>query len=117
MCNLCVTSYKPPPIRDGSVTFGDWPPIRNAIVAAYKALGQEAPSNIPVEVWNIAGLAIDAYRHGARSHCIDCHEALWPQATIRCLDCKAPLCENCAPKHFWPDGKRPRTLTGETGRE
>lgn len=99
-------AWKPPTGRmGGAVIFHDWQPIRKAIEAAYEALGQEIGGDIPEADWNLAGLAIDAYRHETRAKCIDCRSPLWPSQTIRCLDCKAPLCERCAPRHFWPNGR------------
>jgi hypothetical protein len=96
-----------PPARkiDGALIFDDWISIRAAIEAAYRALGREVPTNIPVDDWNLVGLAIEAYQHASRPSCWDCRARLWPSQIIRCLDCKAPLCERCAPKHFWPNGR------------
>lgn len=103
-----LDDWNPPKQRmqDGAVIFGGWQSIRAAIEAAYKALGREVPQNIPTEDWNLAGLAIDAYAHSMRSSCIECRRKLLNHETIRCLDCKAALCEYCAPKHFWPNGRR-----------
>lgn len=99
-----------PPTRkmpDGAIMFHGWQAIRAAIEAAYAAQGREVPANIPVEDWNLAGLAIEAFAHATRASCVTCKTNLWGGETIRCLDCKAALCERCAPKHFWPNGRRP----------
>lgn len=100
--------WKPPgrKMTDGAVIFDGWRPIRDAVDAAYVALGREPVANIPTEEWNLVGLAIDYYRHANRATCVECGSKLWAHETIRCLDCKAPLCERCAPKHFWPNGQR-----------
>lgn len=105
-----LDDWKPPSARLNSdgIIFGNWQSIRAAIEAAYTALGREVPKSIPTEDWNFAGLAIDAYAHGMRSTCCECKNKLWPSETIRCLDCKAPLCEGCAPRHFWPNGRPKR---------
>jgi hypothetical protein len=86
-------------------TFGDWRPIRNAIETAYREIGEEVPQTIPFRDWNLAGLAIKAYEQASLPKCVECKRKLdWP-SVIRCLDCKAPLCEHCAPRHFWPNGR------------
>lgn len=86
-------------------TFHDWRPIRNAIEAAYRELGQPVPSDIPTADWNLVGVAIEQFERAARPACIECQRSLDRYEVIRCLDCKAPLCERCAPKHFWPNGR------------
>ena len=96
------TDWRPPTRKmgNGGVIFDDWQPIRKAIEAAYAALGRDRPRNIPVDDWNLAGLAIDAFVHARRPKCIECQTRLQQHETIRCLDCKAALCEHCAPRHF-----------------
>jgi hypothetical protein len=87
-------------------SFGDWRPIRNAIEAAYRELGEDVPSSIPERDWNLAGLSITLHERASMPRCTECKEPFdnW-HAVIRCLDCKAPLCERCAPRHFWPNGR------------
>ena len=114
MSEFDIKNYRP--LGDGSLQFGNWQAIRSAIEAAYRALGRKFDgTGIPVEDWNLAGLAIEAYKYQQRSTCIECGEKLWQVETIRCLDCKAPLCERCAPKHFWPSGRRPLTPQERNG--
>lgn len=94
-----------PSIRNGSVSVNDWPPVRAAIEGAYRALGRETPSSIPTEEWNLVALAMDFHKHASRSACLECRTPLFRTQEIRCLDCKAVVCETCAPKHFWPNGR------------
>jgi hypothetical protein len=87
-------------------SFGDWRPIRNAIEAAYREMGEDVPPSIPERDWNLAGLSITLHERASMLKCAECKEPFdnW-HAVIRCLDCKAPLCERCAPRHFWPNGR------------
>lgn len=81
-----MTEWKPPSdrMRDGAVIFTAWQSIRAAIEAAYRVLGREVPRDgIPTDDWNLARLAIDAYRHQTRAQCIECLEPLWPHVTER----------------------------------
>ena len=104
-----LDDWRPPtkPHGGDGIIFSNWQSIRAAIEAAYRALGREVPKSIPTDDWNLIGLAIDAYAHAQRVACFECRTKLWNHETIRCLDCKAPLCERCAPRHFWPNGERP----------
>ena len=101
--------WKPPArtMPSGAIIFDNWQAVRASIDAAYTALGRDRPDNIPTEVWNLVGLAIDHRAHAMRATCSTCGRRLWPHQTIRCYDCRAALCEACAPKHLWPKG-RPR---------
>ena len=100
--------WKPPyKMSNGDYGFDDWRPIRNAIEAAYTELGQKVPKNIDKEIWNLVGLSIHHYSHAMQFDCAECRKSLRHGTEIRCLDCKAVLCEQCAPRHFWPNG-RPR---------
>ena len=97
-----------PPTRtmqDGVLIFDSWRPIRDAIDASYRARGLEPPRSVPKDEWNMVGLAIHFHDHAGRATCVNCRSKLWNYQTIRCLDCKAALCEQCAPKHFWPNGR------------
>src|SRR6185503_19358167 len=89
-------------MSDGAFIFHDWIPIRAAIEAAYAVLGRENPSGAVCtpDDWNLAGIVISAYLHQTRERCAHCRKALWQHETIRCLDCKAALCEHCAHEHF-----------------
>lgn len=92
---------------NGDYYFGDWRPIRNAIEAAYAEMGIEVTGSIDRRDWNLIGLALNHAEFASRATCLECKERLPQHAVIRCLDCKAALCERCAPRHFWPNG-RPR---------
>lgn len=87
--------------------FDGWQSVRDALEHAYAELGlqmiQSAPSmwEYPAEHWNIAGLVRDyVMRH--QGACLQCRAPLDFHTVIRCLDCRALLCEACAPKHFGP---------------
>ena len=88
-----------------ALNFGDWRPIRNAIEEAYRLNGEEVPDNIPTRDWNFAGTAIQCFNDATRPKCTNCKTQLEHFQVIRCLDCKSPLCEICAPGHFWPNGR------------
>jgi len=97
-----------PPTRrqdDGAIAFGDWRPVRDAIEAAQRALGKTPTDDIPTDVWNLVGLAMDYHAFSSAPHCVECEKHLFRRTVIRCFDCKAPLCETCAPRHFWPNGR------------
>ncbi len=88
-----------------SISFPNWKPIRKAIEEAYQALGRDKPHTIPVDEWNLVGTAINEYDEAKKEECVSCNSKLTRFETIRCLDCKAPFCELCAPAHFWPKGR------------
>lgn len=88
-----------------SFNFGDWHPVREAMTNAYSAMEVTIEGNIPTREWNLVGLALDYHRHATMSACVNCKTPLDHWLVIRCLDCKAPLCEQCAPRHFWPNGR------------
>lgn len=88
--------------------FDDWLPIRNAIDKARAELGLEALKSIPEDEWNLVGTAIEKYLEGLKAPCCECKKPIDIRHRIVCYDCKAPLCEACAPRHFWPNG-RPKT--------
>lgn len=101
-------SWEPPnPDSQGRYTVGDWRPVRNAIDAAKQQLGE--PQAIEQRDWNLVVLALDHMASETRPKCISCKTRLPWHEVIRCLDCKAPLCEHCAPQHFWPNGKPRKT--------
>ncbi len=91
--------------------FNDWQSVRDALEDAYKELGLEmvetepGSRKYPDEHWNLAGLVRDhvaAQYSRLLGSCISCKTSLNFHTVIRCLDCRAPLCENCAPAHFGP---------------
>jgi hypothetical protein len=84
----------------------DWRPTRKAIEAAYSKLGREIPRDIPRADWDFAAAVLESYREASRRTCCECAELIEYRAEIVCLDCKAPLHERCAPKHFWPKGRQ-----------
>ena len=84
---------------------GDWRPYRKAIDAAYERIGEPLQSNIPERDWNFACAVVAAFPDVTKTKCVNCKNDLaWHQA-IRCLDCKSSLCETCAPRHLWPNGR------------
>lgn len=96
--------WKPPtPDDQGRYTLGDWQPMRRAIDAAKRELGEAA--QIEQRDWNLVLLAHDHLAHEAKPSCAHCRTRIAWHEVIRCLDCKAPLCERCAPEHFWPNGR------------
>lgn len=100
-------TWQPPTERmtDGAYIFAGWQSIRAAADAVYEVLGKKHAGGIVTDDWNLIGLGIDAYRHQTKTSCLECEKPLWPHEIIRCLECKTPLCETCAPKHFWPKGR------------
>lgn len=108
-------AWSPPNRRqhDGAIEFKNWRPIRDAIEASRRALGENADADIPADVWNLVGLALDYHEFASSPHCVECKRHMFRRTVIRCLDCKQPLCETCAPVHFWPNG-RPKD-TGHGG--
>lgn len=94
-----------PPHKDinGHFAAGDWRPIRNAIEAALSVVGE--PTKIEPRDWDLVLLALHHYEWAGRPNCMGCHEPVAWHEAIRCLDCKAPLHERCAPVHFWPNGR------------
>ena len=98
-------SWQPPkPDSQGRYMLGDWRPTRNAIDAAKALLGE--PQAIEQRDWNLVVLAHDHLTQEARPSCVNCRTRIAWHEAIRCLDCKAPLCETCAPNHFWPNGRQ-----------
>lgn len=88
---------------------GDWRPLRDALDEAYTALDIAKPADeslsfseqhwdIGVVLWN----AFQDYSQRTGGACTSCKTPLNFQTVIRCLDCKSPLCEHCAPAHFGP---------------
>lgn len=91
--------------------FADWRSVRDALEHAYAKLGlemiQTAPGcrEYPAEHWNIAGFVHEqASAEYSRlvGSCINCKGGLNFETVIRCLDCRATLCERCAVQHFGP---------------
>lgn len=91
--------------------FEPWEPVFDAIRHAYKELGMEMEQvNATMRRynpthWNIAGKVYEWARsqNAGGGHCYRCGCALTFGTVIRCLDCKAPMCERCAPEHFGPN--------------
>ena len=88
--------------------FDDWPAVRDALEHAYAQLGLEMVQRepglreYPAEHWNIAGIVRDfVLRERASAEvCMTCKATLTFANVIRCLDCRAQLCECCAGVHF-----------------
>ena len=105
-----VNSHPPPPNERPVMTYGDWRDTKAAITDAYGVIGETHKGDVPERDWKLVDAALTSYRDALQSVCIECKTVLPVKSEIRCLDCKAPLCETCAPKHFWPNG-RPRSET------
>lgn len=76
----------------------DWLPITNALDHAVRELGRTKEAN--AHDWNTA---VHVFEFARGTTCTCCSSPTqWPEA-YRCLDCKAVLCEACAPAHFGPD--------------
>lgn len=89
-----------------ALKFQDWTGIRKALEAAYERLGlsmikDDSGSHYQEDHWNIAGLV---YEHiwATMGKCVHCSKSLNYHSVIRCLECKAPMCESCAVDHFGP---------------
>ena len=83
----------------------DWRVTRKAIEGAYKKLGKEIPSNIPRDDWKFAEAILDEYQAQNCRTCGECSKPIDYRCEIICLDCKLPLHEDCAHRHFWPNGR------------
>lgn len=54
--------------------------------------------------WDIAGIVRDyVLEHQVNGHCLTCKTKLTYDTVIRCLDCRATLCEYHAKDHFGPN--------------
>ena len=90
----------------GNIELHDWPPVRKALVKAYEVLGEPVPEgSLPQRDWNLVAVAISEFQEATKSKCMFCTKPLEHYQVIRCLDCKAPMCESCAKTHFWPNGR------------
>lgn len=93
-----------------AIHFPDWLPVRDALDAVYQKLGLEmeraedgSGSSFPARDWNIAGLIREyVVEHQTGGKCTYCSTKLTYSTVIRCLDCGAPMCTNCARPHFGP---------------
>jgi hypothetical protein len=83
----------------------DWRPVRDAIEAAYEVMGEPRKLNIPDRDWQLGGLVIAAYREQNCRTCAECQKLIPYRSEIVCLDCKCALHVECAPRHFWPNGR------------
>lgn len=88
-------------MADGRVIFDDWPPIRDAIDAAYAALGRPKVDTIPLGDWNLIGLAIETYEAGRR------RQASISRRAEKFLAKRMTTMKPVDQDEFWsPDGKR-----------
>ena len=95
--------------------FGDWRDIRSAIEAAYSEIGKTAGKDgIDRADWDLVDKSIKAYRRLAERTCVNCDKPITFQCEIVCLDCSGPLHKECAPRHFWPNG-RPKGSVHQSG--
>jgi hypothetical protein len=86
--------------------FGDWRDTRAALEKAFEKIGEKpTETGYPKRDWDLVSEAIGAYREAQAYTCIECKSTVAYGTEIRCLDCKATLCEVCAPRHFWPNGR------------
>ena len=88
--------------------FGDWRDTRAVLEAGYAAIGETHPGDLPERDWKLAEAMIAAFRDRARRPCAECGKMIDYRAEIVCLDCGCALHKECAPRHFWPNG-RPKT--------
>jgi len=85
--------------------YDDWRPIRAALDAAYEKLGRKFTKGggCSTADWNLAVLIYKAVEEkNAKETCVHCQKSYLRYQTYRCFDCKATLCEYCAPEHFGP---------------
>ena len=88
--------------------FGEWRDIRKAVEDAVEIVDGVRPTgSIDKRDYAIVRAAIESFRASQAFACIECGEVVEYGQEIRCLDCKRPLHERCAIRHFWPNG-RPR---------
>jgi hypothetical protein len=81
----------------------DWLPVANAVEHAYKELGREQPEGgIPVKDWNLA-VHVHQFTISQETRCAHCQTSMRWRHAYQCFDCKASLCEVCAPVHFGPE--------------
>lgn len=83
----------------------DWRPTRDALEIAYGFLGEQHPGDIPERDWKLANALRDAFVEQNQYTCAECRRPIHYREEIRCLDCNAPLHKECAPRHFWPNGR------------
>lgn len=88
------------------VTPANWVPVRQALEFAYAERGLPVPEgDLPVVDWNNACHVVAhtlKYHSMCATKCLHCGAPLPWAFAYRCFDCKAPLCEKCAPDHFGP---------------
>jgi CO/xanthine dehydrogenase Mo-binding subunit len=93
-------------MHNGRIELFDWQPVAKAVRAAYAELGKAEPEGgIPQEDWNLVAVAISEFKEAQKYTCIHCRTTLERHEEIRCIDCKAVMCESCAKLHFWPNGR------------
>ena len=90
--------------EEKAIHVANWQPVRDSLQYAYKELGLQMPvtphgSMYPIVHWNIA-VKMHDYNLRNLGHCLSCKTELNFYTVIRCLDCKAMLCEHCAGHHF-----------------
>lgn len=101
-----MSEWKPPSGNSVSdYDFYDWQSLRNTIQTVKAVLNDPVEGSIDRKDWNFAGLCIDHFKHTSRRTCVECETLIPFQREIVCYDCEAPLCRNCAPRHFWPNGR------------
>lgn len=88
--------------------FGDWRDVRAALDLAVADVDGAKPQSHDQRDWKIAAAVVANFRAAQAFVCAECQKPLPYGQEIRCLDCKAALCEGCAPRHFWPNGRPAR---------
>lgn len=105
-----TTPTPTPPANERYWPTGDWRDQRELMRRVYEAKGQKLPANLPDGEWEFFKLIMEKHREVldalTNPKCASCEKRIYSiTEVIRCLDCKAPFCETCAPRHFWPNGR------------
>lgn len=102
---VCPNAPPPAPEEAPALVVADWKPIRDALAFAYAELGlvmepegHSGKRYKPLH-WNLS-VKLHEYNTRNLGKCLECKTDLNFYTVIRCLDCKACLCEHCAPQHF-----------------
>ena len=93
---------------NGTIEWGNWQSIRDALRAAYEVLELERKGDIPLVEWQIAGLVLDFHKHTFTPECSECRKPITTEEPIKCFDCGCHLHKGCAERHFWPNGRNTR---------
>ena len=90
---------------------GDWRPVCDALDAAFAILGRPQQSSYSTSTWNLAAVIFElAQKQISEVKCAHCGKKIHHLSAFRCFDCKATLCEYCAPSHFGPQHQQRAAL-------